>query len=373
MTFTSSGDDESGYSVLGKSPGSEDSKFFVVKEDGVFRLVAESDDDIKMVGNEVLWALEHHQEKLAKSLLDWKRDLMHKGGGDDALAGFLLPRFWTVGSSKPGADSPAAMRLAGISMLAGSMDAKPYLAEIAAAQEKASGSRQEDLDLLLAEAAIGAEQPEMGLPAVKRLLDEEPDSIVALGLAGQAYALENNAAAWLALIAPRLEKRPKDHDLLEQQVRAYETARDFAAARRAQQAVLDSGKAESGDYNNFAWMGLFDGHLGEAELKSALQANMLSKNGSFADLHTTACVYAAEGRTTEARQVLAQAMQAGNTPEPNSAVWYALGLIYEDYGAKDAALDAYAKVQAHEFDDHSYVDPTSTYVLAQERLKALKQ
>jgi len=373
MTFTSSGDDASGYTVLGKTPGSEDSKFFVVREDGVFRIVAANDDPIKMVGNEVLWALDHHQEKLAKSLLDWKRDLVHKGGGDDPLVGYLLPRFWTVGSSKVGADSPEAMRLAGISMLAESMDAKPYVAEIVAAQAKASGSKQEDLDLLLAEAAIGAEMPEQGLPAVKRLLDEEPDSNVALGLAGQAYALQGNTAAWLALIAPRLEKRPKDRDLLEQEIRAYETAKDFAAARKTEQAVIDSGKAEAGDYNNFAWMGLFDGHLGEAELKAAQQSNMLSKNGSFADLHTTACVYAAEGKTTEARQVLAQAMQAGNFPEPNSEVWYALGLIYEDYGAREAALDAYGKVQAHEFDDHAYVDPTSTYVLAQGRMKALKQ
>jgi tetratricopeptide (TPR) repeat protein len=373
MTFTSSGDDVSGYTILGKSPGSEDSHFFVVREDGAFRLVAESDDPIKMVGNEVLYALDHHQEKLAKALLDWKRDLVHKGGGDDPFAGYLLPRFWTVGSSKPGADSPEAMRLAGISMLAESMDGKPYVAEIAAAREKATGSKQEDLDLLLAEAAIGAEQPEVGLPAVKRLLDEEPDSNVALGLAAQAYALEGHPEATLALLSPRLEKRPKDRDLLELEVHANETAHDFTAARKTQQVILDSGKAESDDYNNFAWMGLFDNHLGEAEIKAAQQSNMLSKNGSFADLHTTACVYAAAGRTTEARQVLTQAMQAGNIPEPNSAVWYALGVIYEDYGAMDAALDAYEKVQAHEYDDHSYIDPGSTYVLAEARIKALKK
>jgi hypothetical protein len=30
-------------------------------------------------------------------------------------------------------------------------------------------------------------------------------------------------------------------------------------------------------------------------------------------------------------------MYAGNMTEPNSEVWYALGLIYEQYGAKAAA------------------------------------
>jgi tetratricopeptide (TPR) repeat protein len=372
MTFTSSGDDASGYAVLGNAPGSDATKFFVVKEDGVFRVVAESSDPLKFVGNEVLYALEHHQEKLAKGLLDWRRDLMHKGGGDDPFDGPLLTRFWTVGSSKAGADSPEAMRLAGISMLARTMDAKPYLAEIAAAQEKAKGQAQEDLDLLLAEAAIGAEEPQIGLPAVKRLLDEEPDSTVVLGWAGQAYALEGQPKEWLALLTPRLEKKPKDRDLLTQVVHAYELMGDFTAARKTQQQLLDSGKAGSEDYNNFAWMGLFDKHVGEVELKAAQQSNMMSKNGSFADLHTLACIYAAAGRTTEARQVLKQAMEAGNEPAPNSAVWYALGLIYEDYGAKDAALAAYEKVQAHEFDDHTYVDPGATYLLAQERLKALQ-
>jgi tetratricopeptide (TPR) repeat protein len=371
MAFSSTGDDVSGYEVVGKTPGSEDVRFFVVKEDGIFRVVAESDDPIKLVGNEVLYALGHHQEKLAKALLDWKRDQMHKGGGDDEFAGYLLPRFWTVGSTKSGADSPEAMRLAAISLLADSMDGKPYVAEVAAARETAKGQRQTDLDLLLAELAIGAEMPAMGLPAVKRLLEEDPDSTMALIYAGSAYGQEGDTKAWLAMLKPLLEKKPKDRDLLLQEVRAYQAAEDIASARKAQQIVLDSGKAESVDYNNYAWMGLFDGHLGEPELKAAQQSNMMSKNGNFANLHTLACIYAAEGRTTEARQVLKQAMEAGNQSVPNSEVWFALGLIYEDYGARDAALAAYGKVKAHEFDDHTYVAPGSTYLLAQARLKAL--
>jgi hypothetical protein len=48
-----------------------------------------------------------------------------------------------------------------------------------------------------------------------------------------------------------------------------------------------------------------------------------------------------------------------------------LGLIYEQYGARVAALDVYAKVEVHELDDHTYIDPVSTYVLAQARIKAL--
>jgi tetratricopeptide (TPR) repeat protein len=370
MTFTSTGDDASGYAVIGQEPGSDPSHYFVIKEDGAFRVVAD-DHDATPVGNEVLYALEHNNTKLAKTLLDWKRDLTHKAGGDDPFDGPLLPRFWTVNSSKPGADSPAAMRLAAISMLAGSMDAKPYLAEVAAAREKANGQRQTDLDLLLADAGIGCEAPDVALPAAKRLLEQEPDSLTALRDLGQAFAYQGNAKAWLEELAPRLARKPKDHDLLSEQARAYQLAHDWPAARKAEQGVLDSGKADSSDYNSFAWMGLFDNHIGDDSLKAAQQSNMLTKNGNFAELHTLACIYAAEGRTTEARQVLDQAMQAGNQTEPNSSVWYALGLIYEQYGAKDAALVAYRKVDAHELDDHTYVDPMSTWLLAQDRIKAL--
>ena len=36
-------------------------------------------------------------------------------------------------------------------------------------------------------------------------------------------------------------------------------------------------------------------------------------------------------------------------------------------------LEAYKKVDAHEMDDHHYIDPTSTYVLAQARIAALEK
>jgi len=370
-TFSSKGDDASGYAIVAQTPGAEPDHFYVVK-DGSYRVVAEGSDQ-KEVGSEALWALEHGKSGEAKALLDWKRDLTHKEGGDDAFGGPLLPRFWTIGSTKQGADSPEAMRLAAISLLAGSMDAKPYLTEIAAAREKASGQRQTDLDLLLAVSAMGAEDPKAGMPAAKRLLEQEPDSAIALGLVGRGYALDQDAAGWLAMLAPRLAKKPTDKDLLSEQTRAYELAKDWKAAQASEQKVLDTGKATASDYNGYAWLGLFHDDLGDDITKAAQQSSQMSKNASFGDLHTLACIYAAQGKTTEARQVLKEAMYAASESEPNSEVWYALGLIYEQYGAKSAALDAYRKVEAHERDDHTYIDPVSTYVLAQGRIGELSK
>jgi tetratricopeptide (TPR) repeat protein len=378
MKYSATGSKESGFVVLVQTPGGEDSHYFVVQEDGAFRVVAD-DHDSTEVGYSVLYALGQKNTALAKALLDWKRDQLHKEGGDDPFSGPLLPRFWTVGSTKAGADSPAAMRLAAISLLAGAMDGKQYLAEVGTAREQAAADkpsiaqaqRVADLDLLTATLAVGSELPEPALAAAKRLLEQEPDSLTALRLAGQAYAYQHDTKDWLAMLDVQLKAKPKDKDLLLEQARAYQAAHDWTNARVASQKVLDSGKADSESYNNYAWLGLFDNHLGDDATKAAQQSNMLSKNGSFADLHTMACVYAAQGKTTEARQVLDQAMYAGSQAQPNSAVWYALGSIYEQYGARDAALSAYGKVQAHELDDHTYVDPVDTYVLAQSRIKAL--
>ncbi len=376
MTFTSKGDDQHGYAVIATMPGSEPDHTWVVKEDGAYRMVAGDKyrpDDNMPLAIEILYALDHNNPAAAKAMLDWKRDLTHKEGGDDAFGGPLLPRFWTIDSMKPGADSPAAMRLAAFSLLAGSMEAKPYLDEISAARDKANGLAQTDLDLLLAVSAIYAEQPAIGMPAAQRLLDQEPDSVTALSLTGQGYALQHNAAGWLAMLAPRLARKPDDHDLLVQQTLAYQLAGDWKSAQATEQKVLDSGKATAADYNGYAWIGLFHDDLGDDITKAAQESAQLSRNSGFAELHTLACIYAAQGKTTEARKVLEEAMYAGNQVAPNSAVWYALGLIYEQYGAKSAALDAYKKVQAHENDNHTYIDPADTYILAQTRLAALSK
>jgi tetratricopeptide (TPR) repeat protein len=374
MTFTSKGDDKLGYAVTSTMPGSTPDHTYVVKEDGAYRVVAGDKyrpDDNTPLATEILYALDHNNAAEAKAMLDWKRDLTHKEGGDDAFGGPLLPRFWTIDSSKPGADSPAAMRLAAISLLAGSMDVKPYLAEISAARDKANGLAQTDLDLLLAVSAIYAEQPAIGMPPAQRLLDQEPDSLTALSLIGQGYSLQHDPKSWQAMLAPRLARKPDDRDLLTQQVLAYELAKDWKSAKSTEQKVLDSGKANAADYNGYAWLGLFHNDFGDDITKAAQESAQLSKNSDFPELHTLACIYAAQGKTTEARKVLDEAMYANNQVEPNSAVWYALGLIYEQYGANSAAVDAYKKVQAHENDDHTFIEPTDTYVLAQSRLTAL--
>jgi Tfp pilus assembly protein PilF len=91
------------------------------------------------------------------------------------------------------------------------------------------------------------------------------------------------------------------------------------------------------------------------------------QNSSFADLHTLACLYAAQGKTTEARQLLLDSMAAGNQAEPNASVWFGFGSIYEQLGENDAAIAAYHRVTAPD----GAINPIDTYNPAQASLKRL--
>ena len=83
-----------------------------------------------------------------------------------------------------------------------------------------------------------------------------------------------------------------------------------------------------------------------------------------------ASLYADVGKTTEARQVLLQAMDVGGLEEPNEESWYVFGRIAEQFGVHDAATADYRRLKAPEAGDAS---PVSTYLLAQRRLKALRK
>jgi tetratricopeptide (TPR) repeat protein len=368
LKFTVEGDDQTGYRVSMQSLGSKTQQFFVDKENGTFKVVTDG-TEYSEAGNEVLYLLHAGRESEARSLLDWMRDRLHKGGGDDPLQGPLLPRFWTVGDSGGG----QAVELAAASLVATTPSAVQSIKNMApmihAAWEKeTSDQRRLDLGLLLA-SILSAVQDGPALKTVSsEILAKYPDSYVAIDLAGSADGLLKNWSDWNQMLDAHIAKHPDDEYLLRLKRKAAEARGDFALARATTQLLIDKAKASAGDYNSYAWTSLFDGTVNADIVKAAQQGNMLSKSTSFAELHTLACIYAYQGKTSEARELLLQAMAASNLSEPNSEIWYGFGSIYEQYGVNDAAIEAYGKVNKPE----GPIDPTATYILAQIRLKAIR-
>jgi tetratricopeptide (TPR) repeat protein len=260
------------------------------------------------------------------------------------------------------------MRLAATSLVVGTPAVKPLIPMLREALAKAtSDDERSSLSLLLAHAEWVAEDG----PALKTtsasLLRQYPDSYTAIGLAGFSDALLKDWKDWDQMLDSRIAKHSDDEQLLRMKAEEANEEGNFALTRATVQKIIDAGKATANDYNLYAWSALFDGKLDADVSRAAQQASMLTQNASFSVLHTLACIYAAQGKTAEAGELLLKAMTSENLIEPNEAVWFGYGLIYEQYGVKDAAIEAYRKVERPE----GRIGPDDTYVLAQVRLKAL--
>ena len=262
------------------------------------------------------------------------------------------------------------MQLAAASLPASNVRIRELLPSIRDQWEKTSNEDTRlNLALLLAEGYMTTENgPELKVVAAE-ILKKYPDSYVALGFAGSADGMLKDWKHWSDMLEAQIAKHPDDEFLLRLKVEYAEAMGDFALGRATGQAVIDKGRAVSNDYNSLAWSSLFDGKVDADAIKAAQQATMLSKNSNFAEMHTLACIYAFQGQNAEARDALLKAMALSNLSEPNSEAWFGFGSIYEQYGVNDAAIEAYQKVEKPE----GRIAPTSTYKLAQTRLKALGQ
>ena len=77
-------------------------------------------------------------------------------------------------------------------------------------------------------------------------------------------------------------------------------------------------------------------------------------------------LYAESGKSLEARTELLKSMDEAGREEPSSVDWYVLGRIAENFGASEAAIADYKRV-----DKPKKTTPGSTYELAQKRLTVL--
>ena len=138
-------------------------------------------------------------------------------------------------------------------------------------------------------------------------------------------------------------------------------------ARAWAQKLVDQGKENAELLNSIAWFALFTGKVEDADIATAIKATQMAKDNP-AILHTLACLYAETGKTKEARDLLLRAMDELNLDEPNDDYWYAFGRIAEQYGERDIAIADYRKLEKPK---NALAIPTSSYRLAQMRLKAL--
>ena len=357
------GDDNVGYRVTVLAPNAQPLHFFLAREDGknrIMNVLTPLD-----LAREALERLEKNDLPGARKWLDWARENVRMGGGDDPLEGAIFPRFWTKGQE---ADA-ATIRLAALSALSFTKYIGPKIPELVQARDNAKDPAvRNNLNLALAAAYQSQKRwPEL-LAVAQELMKAYPDSYRAYQLAAAAYAGAKDFEQWEKLLQARLQKHPDEPEYVRSQSRLELYRGEIARSRATLKSLIDGGKASNSDLNGFAWYALIPPVTVDADaLDAAERANSLSQNANFSIMHTLACLYAQQGKTKQARDLLLKAMDVASLPEPDSAVWLALAEIAEQYGEADAARTMYARVEKDEVEV-----PGSNYSLAQQRLLALK-
>jgi transglutaminase-like putative cysteine protease/tetratricopeptide (TPR) repeat protein len=358
------GSDATGYREKLQVPGGGKLTFFVVREDGAYKLL-DGTEKPNSIGLEILDRIAAGDLQGAKTLLDWLREESHLEGGDDPLGGPVFPRFWTKGQT---ADA-RKMKLAAAAILVGT---KPTVARgvaILEEERKDAVLERDKTNILLALGAGYALQDDFAklLPVASALLQQVPESRMAFIESVHALMGLNRSDEAMKLADDRLKLLEGDSDALRMKISIDANRGDYVAARGWAQKLMDQGKEDAELLNSSAWFALFTGKANEADVAMAIKSTQLSKDNPHI-LHTLACLYAATGKAKEARDLLLRSMDGLDLDEPNDDYWYAFGLIAEQFGEREIALADYRKLQKPK---RPLELPNSSYLLAQMRLKAL--
>jgi tetratricopeptide (TPR) repeat protein/transglutaminase-like putative cysteine protease len=361
------GNDESGYRITIQTPGTEAQHVFIVKEEGVLKILSEN-QDLSPMGQEVLDRIARNDLKGAKVLLDWARDERKLVGGEDPYAGPAFARIWSK-NSEANADK---MRIAGLVLLCSANGAaRPYISEAEAVWKKIDVDiERAKIDEALAAAYLNVKD----WPKLERLVSEMMQRTESASLFRKLAVAKGRQKKWedLSKLIQQYKGKLNDEEAV-----AIAEADVFLAQNQSLKALellkafLDSGKGNAAAVNFYGWAAVIAGEVKPEVLEVVQQTVQQPKNQQYAILHTLGCMYAIDGRTTQAKQILLEAMKRDQSAdEPESSIWFGFALLAENYGEIEAAVKLYGKVEKQEYEDID--EEVSTYFLAQRRSAALK-
>lgn len=363
IQFTPDGDPALGYRLHMQALGVGEHVYYVAPHGAGFRVVAGS-DDVTGIGAYALWRIQQGDLAGARRWLDWAREELKPAGGDDPLAGPLLPRFWTRGNEA----SPETMTLAAASMLVATDHAKTVLPLLLRARDTAPSQQHLALDLALAATYLQLKDYPPAYAAARRLLAAAPDSLQALTMLTVAAIATDQTAEAESRLQARLQRMPNDPDSLRLLTQLAASRKEFQQAAAYARRLIDAGRASPRDVNSYAWNLLLAG-AADASVEPHLQRAIQANRTHAPLLHTAAAVYAENGRTREARELLLETLDASGLEEPNGHCWYLVGRLAEQYGLREVALAAYDRVNAPE---EAWLARMDSYALAQQRLASLR-
>jgi tetratricopeptide (TPR) repeat protein len=354
---------DEGYRVRLTVPGSAKTTFYVVRERGQLRILG-SKDSPEAIGGQAIADVESGKLTEARQWLDWVREEIPLGGGDDPLSGPAFSRLWTKGSQA----GDAAIRTAAATLIGMTSAANEALPQLREAVKSASDEKTRTAaELALVRALRLAESVDGALPAAQALVQSYPDSAEARQLLLSVYLQQRDWKSFEAMANKRLAEDATDVETSRLVAQALEEQGEFAKAEALYAKLANSAEGNDLDWNQFGWSALVAGDV-TAEKIAQVQRDATAHPNLAALLHTLASMYAEAGQTAEAREVILAAMEAWGIDEPSSECWYVFGRIAEQFGVREAALADYARVPRP---DRVIVSGASTYSIAQRRIAFL--
>jgi tetratricopeptide (TPR) repeat protein len=361
MRIQSDGNDKSGYRLrLRSESGVNMPELFVVRRSGGY-VIRATTVSVDSVGAAVLGFADAGDLETARTWLNWVRENVQAGGGDDPLRGMPFAALWPKDNTTNNADE---IRTAAASLLL-RRDDQQGLPILLAMREKAANDRTKAwIDVALSAAYASRKEWKSVVPIAERLAAAYPDSDTAFSTHVFALSLSGRTADAEELAKKRLAKKPKDDEALRALSSNAAKSQNYAAAAKYAERIVDELSPTQNDYNNAAWFELFAGNVTHA-MENARRATAEESQTSAAALHTLATLYAETGKNIEARDALLRTLDKSRRDLPDSSDWYVLGRMAENYGVRDAALAAYKRV------DKKDGEGASVWELAQRRLVAM--
>jgi hypothetical protein len=356
------GNPQDGYIVRGNNR-SEQSEAYVVIEGGKARLLGTA-NTYRFAGPEALARLDAGLNDEALAVLTWAAKFVHPATNGDPFAASPLIHFWPV----PEEGRAESIRFAAAALAAtlGDPDALPVLVKGRSAAT--SDERRLDFDTALAAEYLAQQDWKDLAPVAERLSNAYLESVAAFKYRTLAYRGLKDWKKADAVVDDWLAHHKDDPDGVTARAVNLTYEGKWHEGRALLAPLIAAGTATTAMANQFAWLSVAANEVDDSAVQAALDAtqDFARRNvPAFGVDHTLACVYAMSGRPKEALDVLTKAMDTGGMAAPDSAAWFALGLIAEAHGdVKSAAVD-YGRVQPDARRDGNLA---STYNLAQRRL-----
>jgi transglutaminase-like putative cysteine protease/tetratricopeptide (TPR) repeat protein len=367
MQYSHEGSDESGWIVRTTAPGgtaSAQQTWFVIPERQTYRILA-SAGQFAGVARLVLELVENGKAEQAKVWLDRVRREIPAGSGDDPLSGPMFSRMWQQGD----ASRPETIRTAAALLLCDKeREIGQTIAILEEAEKSASLAASDAISASLAEAYFTNKRYVQALTLSEALLRKLPKSASALRLALRAAYASGGEKEAGRIAGTYLDDFKDDTAALRNAAALALSFGDVERSTAIEKRIVDSGRGQAVDYNQLAWGALMAGKVSPETLELANRGVLLGGNESFGLMHTLAAVDAELDKPAEARAMLLQRITGSGVDDPEDGDWYVFGRIAESYGLTHEAAELYRRLERPKSE---LTIPSSSYALAQRRLKAI--